>query len=210
LIVLNKILTRLRKKGFKINLRKSFFAVGEFEYLGYWVTREGIQPQTRKVDAILKILPPRTKKQVRSFLGMINYYRDMWHKRSHLILPLAALSSKSKPFTWTEQCQKSFEDITKIVAQEVLLNYPNFGIPFDIFTDASERQLGTVIMQNNKPIAFYSRKLNPAQCKYTTGEQELLSIVKTVKQYQNILLGYDIKVFTDHKNTLALFKAIIR
>jgi RNase H-like domain found in reverse transcriptase len=57
-------------------------------------------------------------------------------------------------------------------------------------------------MQNNRPIAFYSHKFNPAQCKYTTREQELLSIVETVKQYQNILLGYDIKVFTDHKSLL--------
>jgi hypothetical protein len=71
--MLSKILTRLQKMGFKINLRKSFFAVEQFEYLGYWVTREGIQPQKKKVDAILKTLPPRTKKQVRSFLGMINY-----------------------------------------------------------------------------------------------------------------------------------------
>jgi Reverse transcriptase (RNA-dependent DNA polymerase) len=61
LIVLSKILTQLQKKGFKINLRKSFFAVDQFEYLGYWVTRQGIQPQKRKVDAILKLLPPRTK-----------------------------------------------------------------------------------------------------------------------------------------------------
>jgi hypothetical protein len=61
LIVPSKILTRLQIKEFKINLRKSFFAVEEFEYLGYWVTREGIQPQKRKVDAILKILSPRTK-----------------------------------------------------------------------------------------------------------------------------------------------------
>jgi hypothetical protein len=90
------------------------------------------------VDTILKLLPPRTKKQGRSFLGMINYYKDMWRKRSHLILPLAALSSKSVQFILTEQCQKSLEDIKKIVAQEVLLNYPSFSIPFDIFTDASE------------------------------------------------------------------------
>jgi RNase H-like domain found in reverse transcriptase len=133
---------------------------------------------------------------------MINYYKDMWRKRSHLISPLAELSSKSVQFKWTEQCQKSFEDITKIVAQEVLLNYPNFSIPFTIHTDASKKQLVVVIMQNNRPIAFYSRKLNPAQCKYMTGEQELLSIVETVKKYGNTLLGYDIKVFTDHKNLL--------
>jgi RNase H-like domain found in reverse transcriptase len=133
----------------------------QFEYLGYWVTCEGIQPQ-KKVDAILQLLPPWTKKQVRSFLGMINYYRAMWRKCSHLILPLAALSSKSVPFAWTEQCQKSFEDITKIVAQEVLLNYPNFSIPFDTFTDASEKQLGAVIMQNNRPICVLQSQIEPS------------------------------------------------
>jgi RNase H-like domain found in reverse transcriptase len=86
----------------------------------------------------------------------------MWRKRSHLISPLVALSSKSVPFLLTEQCQKSFEDIKKIVAQEVLLNYPNFIIPFDIYTDASEKQLGAVIMQNNRLIVFYSCKLKPS------------------------------------------------
>jgi RNase H-like domain found in reverse transcriptase len=113
------------------------------------------------VDAILNILQPRTKNQVRSILGMIIYYRDMWRKCSHMILPFAALSSKSVPFKWTEKYQNSFED-KKIVAQEVLLNYPNFSITFDIYTDASEKLLGAVIMQNNRPIAFYICQLNPA------------------------------------------------
>ena len=81
-----------------------------------------------------------------------------------------------------------------------MLAFPDFSKPFVIHTDASHTQLGAVISQDNKPIAFYSRKLNDVQTRYTTTERELLSIVKTLKEFQNILLGYPIVVYTDHKN----------
>ena len=81
-----------------------------------------------------------------------------------------------------------------------LLVYPNFNKPFIIHTGASTVHLGTVISQDNKPIAFYGRKLNPAQVNYTTKEKELLSIVETLKELRNILFGQRIKVYTDHKN----------
>ena len=81
-----------------------------------------------------------------------------------------------------------------------MLSFPDFNKPFEIHTDASDYQLGSVIMQNRKPIAFYSRKLNSAQRNYTTGEREMLSIVETLRAYRNILLGHDIVIYTDHKN----------
>jgi hypothetical protein len=81
-----------------------------------------------------------------------------------------------------------------------LLAHPDFSKPFAIHTDASHYQLGGVISQDGKPIAFYSRKLTDAQTHYTTTERELLSIVETLKEYRNILLGHKIEIFTDHKN----------
>ena len=86
------------------------------------------------------------------------------------------------------------------IAKETLLAYPNFSKPFHIHTDASDVQLGACISQDGKPIAFYSRKLNPAQTKYTTTEQELLSIVETLKEFRTILLGQQLIIHTDHKN----------
>jgi RNase H-like domain found in reverse transcriptase len=83
-----------------------------------------------------------------------------------------------------------------IVAREVLLAYPNFSLPFEIHTDVSHLQLGAVISQQGNPIAFYSRKLNPAQTRYTTTERELLSIVETLREFRNILLGYPLIVYT--------------
>ena len=87
-----------------------------------------------------------------------------------------------------------------IVGKHTLLAYPDFNEKFEIHTDASHTQLGAVISQRGRPIAFYSRKLNPAQTRYTTTERELLAIVETLKEFRNILLGQDIRVYTDHKN----------
>ena len=81
-----------------------------------------------------------------------------------------------------------------------MLAFPDFSQPFEIYTDASNLQLGAVVAQNNKPIAFFSRKLNPAQRRYTTTERELLAIVETLKEFRTILLGHKILVYTDHKN----------
>jgi hypothetical protein len=80
-----------------------------------------------------------------------------------------------------------------------MLTIPYFSKPFHIYTDASDTQLGAAITQDEKPIAFYSRKLNSAQKIYTTGEQEFLSIVETLREFRNILLGYKIIVHIDHK-----------
>ena len=198
----SEVLARLEKAGFMVNLRKSFFALDKVEYLGFWLTRDGIQPQPKKVEAIQRLQPPKTKRQLRHFLGMVNYYRDMWRRRSHLLAPLTAMCSAKAKFIWGKDQQKAFEDIKKVVSRETMLAFPDFNKPFHVYTDASDYQLGAVIMQDDKPLAFYSRKMNGAQRRYTTGEQELLSIVETLKEYRNILLGQKIIIHTDHQNIL--------
>jgi len=170
------------------------------EHLGYWITRAGIKPVCDKVKVVLKIAEPKTRKELRSFVDVVNYYRDMWVRRSHVLAPLAALTSKTTKWKWEPQHQKAFAMAKRVIAKETLLAYPNFNKTFQIHTDASHYQLGAVVSQEGKPIAFHSRKLNPAQTRYTTTERELLSIVETLKEYQNILLGQQIEVFTDHKN----------
>ncbi len=173
-------LQRVREAGLKVNAPKSFFARKELEYLGYLITRQGIRPIKRKIEAIQKIAEPTTKKELRSFIGVVNYYRDMWIRRSHVLSPLAALTSKGAKWKWNDEHRKAFNDIKNIISREVMLAYPDFSKPFVIHTDASHHLLGAVISQDNTPIAFYSRKLHPAQSRYTTTERELLSIVKGV------------------------------
>ena len=133
---------------------------------------------------------------------MVNYYRDMWKRRSHVLAPLTKLVGAEQKFVWGSEQQNAFEEMKRIMSQETLLTFPDFNKTFHVYTDASDYQMGSVIMQDGKPLAFYSRKLNSAQKNYTTGEQELLSIVETLKEFRNILLGQEIIIHTDHMNIL--------
>lgn len=193
---------RIAKAGLKINPDKSFFGKKEIEYLGYWVTQSGIQPQVKKVQSILEMEEPKNRKQLRGFIGLINYYRDMWHRRSHVLAPLTVLTSKNIPWKWGDSEKRAFAEAKRIISKNAMLAFPDFTKKFTIYTDASKYQLGGVITQDGKPLAFYSRKLKDAQTRYTTTERELLSIVETLKEFRNILLGHDIEVFTDHKNLI--------
>ena len=157
-------------------------------------------PIPKKVEAIQALVVPKTRKQLSQFICMINFSRVMSQKRSELLAPLTALTSKNVKYDWKDEHQKCFESIKCVIGREVLLGYPDFKPPFEILNDASKLQLGAVIYQKGKPTAFYSRKMNSAQQNYTTTEKELLSIVETLKEFRNILLGHQITVYTDHKN----------
>ena len=97
-----------------------------------------------KVKAIHDIATPKTRRQLRSFIGLINYYRDMWVHRSDLLAPLSKLTSTNVPWKWTEVEQKAFEKVKKIISKETLLSFPDFSKPFEIHTDASHTQLGAL------------------------------------------------------------------
>jgi hypothetical protein len=105
----------------------------------------------------------------------------MWFHRSELLAPLTGLTSSKVKFEWLPTYQLAFTKIKKVVETEVILAYPDFDKPFHIYTDASDHQLRAVIMQDKKPLAFYSRKLNASQRRYTTTECELLSTIETCK-----------------------------
>ena len=174
------ILQRLQKAGLKVNVTKSFFARSQLEHLGYWITRAGTKPVYDKVKAVLKIAEPKTRKELRSFVGVVNYHRDMWVRRSHhshVLAPLAALTSKTTKWKCEPQHQKAFAMAKRVIAKETLLAHPNFNEPFQIHADASHCQLGAAASQEGNPTAFYSRKLNPAQTQHMTTEGELLQSV---------------------------------
>ena len=199
---LDKVLSKVNQKGFKVNTKKSFFARNELEYLGFRTTRQGIMPLPQKVEAIKNIAAPITKKQLRNFIGLINQFRDMWQHRSEILTPLSSLTLKQAKRNWGKEYKKAFDAIKKLVSREALLSYPNFNEPFEVYTDASKLHLGSVISQKGKPIAFYGRKLNPAQVNYTSIERELLSIVDILKDFRNMSLGQQMKVYTDHNNLI--------
>ncbi len=152
------------------------------------------------MQVILKLKPPNNVKEVRHFLGMVQYYRDMWAKRSEILAPFTDLvgecgkmkttnknKTKKKPWQWDPIHQQVFDNVKAAIAKEVVLAYPDFLKPFEICTDASSTQLGAVIAQDNRPIAFFSRKLSEMQQKYSVTKIELLSIVEILKEFKGML-----------------------
>ena len=104
-----------------------------------------------------------------------------------------------KQLNWTPECQQAFDTIKAILAKDAFLKYPDHNKPFHIYCDASDLQLGAAIMQDDAPVAYYSRKLNTAQKNYTVGEKKLLSIVETLKEYRSMLYGCkELHIYTDH------------
>ena len=201
---LRQVLTKLREANLKINAPKCSFAVKEIEYLGYTLTTNGIKPSLKKIEAIKKLKAPTTIKQLKSFLGMVTYYRDTWQKRSHILAPLTDLLRKNekskRKLLWTTEHEQAFISAKEAISNDVLLTHPDFTKKFTIHTDASDTQLGSIISQDGKPIAFYSRKLSSTQRNYSVGEREMLSIVETLKEFRPILCGHEIEIFTDHIN----------
>jgi hypothetical protein len=192
---LEEVLRQFCYAGLKVNAAKSAFCALEIEYLGYVLTRDGIKPQSNKVQAVLAIKPPTGVRQLRHFLGMVQYYRDLCARRSNMLAPLTSLvgecsqtkSTKAKgtkkvPWHWDKVHQRAFNHVKARIAKDVVLAYPDYSKVFEIYTDASSKQLGAVITQDNRPIAFFSRKLSDAQRKYSVTEIELLAIVETLKE----------------------------
>ncbi len=167
------------------------------------------------MQATLAIQLPTNVKELRHFLGMVQYYRDLWARWSKMLAPLTSLvgecgqtkvtrakGTKKAPWQWDEDHQRAFNHVKATVAREVVLAYPDYSKVFEIYTNASSKQLGAVITQDNRPIAFFSWKLFNTQCKYSVTKIELLAIVKTSKEFKGMLWGQSIKVYTDHANLI--------
>ena len=144
----------------------------EVKYLGYQPTNEGLKPQPKKLEAIDQIVTPTNPKQLKRFIGMINFYRDIWERRSHILAPLtklAAETSKSKgsnrkktPWKWEKEHQDAFEEAKKMIKLEAELAFPNWAKPFHLYSDANNIQLGATLVQEGRPLGFYTRKMNAA------------------------------------------------
>jgi hypothetical protein len=152
------VLTRLCDTKLKVNAAKSLFCAHEIEYLGYILTREGIKPQSKKVQAILALNLPNNVKELRHFLGMVQYYQVMWARGNEMLAPLTDLvgecretkttrmnKTKKKPWWWDPIHQQAFDNVKAAIEKETVLAYLDLSKPFEIYTDVSSMQLGALI-----------------------------------------------------------------
>ena len=145
----------------------------------------GIKPWKKKIEAILKMKRSSNVKELLSFLGAVTYHRNMWPRRSHLLAPISDLTGKAN-FIWTDQCEHAFNTMKSLLSTDVLLVYPNHNLPFEVYSDASAYQMRAAIVQNGRPIAYWSRKFNSTQKNYTTMVKELLQSNANGSGYHSI------------------------
>ena len=198
------VLESLRQAGLTANPKKCTIGRAEVRYLGYHLGRGQVRPLVDKTAAIATCLRPKTKKEVRRFLGLAGYYRRFIPAFAELTSPLTDLTRKgaSDPVQWTEPCQRAFERVKEALCGEPLLFTPNFSLPFILQTDASDRGLGAVLTQQvegvDRPVLYISRKLSQRETKYSTVEKECLAIRWAVGSLRYYLLGRPFTLCSDH------------
>ncbi|KAE8661278.1 hypothetical protein F3Y22_tig00116012pilonHSYRG00001 [Hibiscus syriacus] len=191
----------LRENELYVKKEKCTFATEEVHFLGHVIGHGKLLMDRNKIKAITEWEPPTKVSEMRSFLGLVNYYRRFIQGYSARASPLTDLLKKGKAWEWSEQCQKAFENLKAAVSQEPVLALPDFTMPFEVHTDASDFAIGGVLMQEGHPIAFESRKLNDTERRYTVQEKEMTAIIHCLRVWRHYLLGAHFTIKTDNVAT---------
>jgi hypothetical protein len=200
---LEKVFQKLKKSGLKLKPSKCKLAQNSTAYLGHVISGEGIHTDPAKVSAVTDIKPPKTVKQARSFLGLTGYYRRFVTGFSSIASPIYALLEKNRKYVWTEGCQTAFDTLKEKLTTAPILAYPDFSIPFRLYTDASNLGIGAVLSQmqgrKERVVAYASRTLKTSEKNYETTKKECLALVWGVKHFNPYITGMKYTIFTDHK-----------
>nr|GEW07165.1 COBRA-like protein 1 [Tanacetum cinerariifolium] len=174
------VLGTLRQKKLYAKISKCEFWLGQVAFLGHIVSADGITMDPAKVNAITKWPRSKTVTEIRSFLGLAGYYRRFVEGFSCLALPLTKLMSKGEKFVWDEEREKSFEELKKRLVSAPILTLPSGFGGFQIYSDASKKCLGCVLMHHSKVITYASRQLKPYEANYPIHDLELAAVANTV------------------------------
>ncbi|CAC5426199.1 Retrovirus-related Pol polyprotein from transposon 297 [Mytilus coruscus] len=155
---LQLVFDKLISAGLTLKPGKCLFARKEVIYLGHTISKEGVKVDTSKVDAVSSFPVPKNQKQIRSFLGLTNYYRKFIEGYSHITTPLNHLLGNDVPFEWSEKCQKAFDQLKKALCSAPILAYPNMSKPFILTTDASGTAIGYILGKKNGNADCLSRR----------------------------------------------------
>nr|GEY01865.1 retrotransposon protein, putative, Ty3-gypsy subclass [Tanacetum cinerariifolium] len=189
------VLGDLHQEKLYVKFLKCEFWLGQVDFLGHIVSVDGITMDPAIVEAISKWPRPKTVTEVRSFLGLVGYYRRFMEGFSRLALPLTKLIRKGKKFVWNEEWEKSFEELKKRFVSAPILTLPSGSGGFQIYSDASKKGQVCVLMQHGKVIAYASRQLKPYEANYPTHDLELAAELNMrQRRWLELLKDYDINI----------------
>jgi len=203
----NLVLEAMKEAGLQLDVDKCEFHKTEVLYLGLIVTTEGIRMDPKKVEAVLGWETPRNVKDVRAFIGFANFYRRFIHEFSALVSPLVALTRKDAKFFFSPACQEAFDVLKTRFTTAPVLRHFDPELPCVVEADSSDYVTGGILSQRDadnvlRPVAFFSKRLSPAECNYEIYDKELLAIIRCFEEWRPELEGaaFPISVLSDHRN----------
>ena len=210
-----KVLNSLTQYGVKLNLTKCRWFCEEVEFLGHVVNRQGLRKQKTYVESVVNFPQPKTKTQLREFLGLVNFQRKFIPNCSSVMQPLSQATGgkdKKTPVKWTPEMDVAFNNLKTAMSEEVTLAFPDYtdsAEPLSIYTDASGSDIGSCLTQVQggqlRMIAYASISFNSAELKYSTIEKELAAIRWSVKTFRPFVFGVEFFINTDHRPLLYLY-----
>ena len=205
LVVLDEVLSRLAKAGFTVRPTKCVLGADSIEVVGHRIS-DGIKGlHEDNVAKIRHAKRPRTKKEVRAFLGLTGYYREFIPNYAAKAVPLSDLTKKGRPnqVVWSDAQEKAYNTLKAEIASSPILRLPDNTKPFTLRTDASDKGLGAVLLQEHDgkllPVSYASKKLTEREKKYSTIERECLAVVWAVRKFLIYLYGVEFTLQTDHQ-----------
>ena len=198
------VFERLSKHGVVVNPHKCVFGVTSLTFLGHHIDQHGISPLQEKVRAARNFPQPSSQRKLRDFMGLVNFYHRFIPHCAELMQPLhALLANKTQTIAWNDAAVSSFNATKDALAKATLLSYPKRDAPTCLMTDASDTAVGAVLQQllygTWQPISFFSKKLRPAETRYSAFDRELLAVYLAIKHFSHFLEGRHFQVLTDHK-----------
>ena len=199
----DRLFTRFSDAGLRLQPEKCAFLSTEVCYLGHVISTNAVKPNPKKLEAVKNFPMPRSAKNIKEFLGLVGYYRRFIPNMAQRAKPLTELLKKYKQFEWTDEQQRSFEDLRDCLCAESILQCPDFTKPFVLTTDTSNVAIGAVLSQGkvgeDLPIAYGSRGLTKAEINYSVTERECLYVVSFAKYFRHYLYGKKFTIVTDHE-----------
>ena len=200
---LDLVLERICKAGLTLKPSKCHWMKESVKFLGHIISGEGVKVDPAKIDSVRNFPVPKNATDVRSFLGLTSYYRRFIANFARRSKALAELTKKKRIFHWTEEAQRSFEDLKSCLATAPILRCPDFNLPFKLYTDACDYGIGAVLAQDTSDgevvVAYASRLLKSSELKYAVLQKEALGIVWSLKHFYPYLYGRHFTVVTDHR-----------
>ena len=208
---LNDVFQRLQHHNLTLNVDKCTFAVKEISFVGHSISASGIRPLTSNIEAVERLKEPTSVTELNSFLGMTNYYLRFVQGYADISSPLRCLLRKDAHWEWSTECQTAFDKLKQLVTSAPVLAH--FSSTADTFVscDASGVAIGAVLSQiqdgQERPVAYASRALSPAEQKYAVGEREALACVWACEKWHVFLFGRPFVLRTDHQALVSLLSA---